>query len=197
MKRAENTLAYLNERYENLLFDYKELLKNKIIEYNQLRNKVIDGIIEVQIRIDKGDYTITAIKYNIERNSLIRGYIHKPSFHGSIPSMDIKEIIDYIEIIDSLNQPYYPLLKYREKGNFEAVVDSYSDNVKKKEIVFKGNSLEELFVKFYKANNRLRYCNGSYYKFANKELEVKYYQWIAIIPNSMSFDLYYGDGIVD
>jgi hypothetical protein len=55
-----------------------------------------------------------------------------------------------------------------------------------------------LFEQFYKLNNSLRYCNGSYYKFQDKELEQKYNQWLQS-PNyqSKSFELYYGNGIVD
>lgn len=55
-----------------------------------------------------------------------------------------------------------------------------------------------LFEQFYKLNNELRYCNGSYYKFQDKEWEQKYDQWLKS-PNyqAKSFELYYGNGIVD
>ena len=56
----------------------------------------------------------------------------------------------------------------------------------------------ELFEKFYKLNNSLRYCNGSYYKWADSEMELKYSQWLKSDDyNSKSFNLYYGNGVVD
>ena len=56
----------------------------------------------------------------------------------------------------------------------------------------------EIFEKFYKMNNSLRYCNGSYYTFQDKEWESKYNQWLKSDDyKKKSFDLYYGNGIVD
>lgn len=55
-----------------------------------------------------------------------------------------------------------------------------------------------LFEQFYKLNNQLRYCNGSYYKFQNKEWEHFYNQWLKSDDyKKKSFSLYYGNGIVD
>lgn len=62
----------------------------------------------------------------------------------------------------------------------------------------KGKNEIELFEKFYKLNNSLRYCNGSYYKFQDKNLENKYQEWLKSDDyNQKSFDLYYGNGVVD
>lgn len=56
----------------------------------------------------------------------------------------------------------------------------------------------ELFEQFYKLNNRLRYCNGSYYTFVEPEWETKYNDWLSSDDyKSKSFNLYYGNGIVD
>jgi len=56
----------------------------------------------------------------------------------------------------------------------------------------------EVFEKFYKLNNSLRYCNGSYYKFAIKKWEDKYSQWLKSEDyKAKSFNLYYGNGVVD
>ena len=56
----------------------------------------------------------------------------------------------------------------------------------------------ELFETFYKMNNRLRYCNGSYYKFQNKTLERQYNKWLQSDNyKEKSFNLYYGNGVVD
>ena len=56
----------------------------------------------------------------------------------------------------------------------------------------------DLFEQFYKLNNSLRYCNGSYYKFQDKEWENKYNQWLKSDDyKKKSFNLYYGNGVVD
>src|SRR5690349_14945714 len=61
----------------------------------------------------------------------------------------------------------------------------YSDDIK-------------LFEEFYKMNNRLRYCNGSYHKFQDKEVEAAYKKWLQSDDfKRKSFDLYYGGGVVD
>jgi hypothetical protein len=56
----------------------------------------------------------------------------------------------------------------------------------------------DLFEQFYKLNNSLRYCNGSYYKFQDKEWQDKYNQWLKSDDyKQKSFNLYYGNGVVD
>jgi hypothetical protein len=55
-----------------------------------------------------------------------------------------------------------------------------------------------LFEQFYKLNNSLRYCNGSYFKFQDKEWEEKYKEWLKSDDyKQKSFNLYYGNGVVD
>jgi hypothetical protein len=55
----------------------------------------------------------------------------------------------------------------------------------------------EIFEKFYKMNNSLRYCNGSYYTF-KKEWQDKYNNWLQSDDyKAKSFNLYYGNGVVD
>jgi hypothetical protein len=55
-----------------------------------------------------------------------------------------------------------------------------------------------IFEKFYKMNNSLRYCNGSYYKFNDKQWQDKYNEWLKTDDyKSKSFNLYYGNGVVD
>ena len=58
-------------------------------------------------------------------------------------------------------------------------------------------SEEEIFKKFDKKNNSLRYCNGSHYKFENKHLETKYQNWYNSLDESTRFNMYYGNGVVD
>lgn len=55
-----------------------------------------------------------------------------------------------------------------------------------------------LFEQFYKLNNSLRYCNGSYYKFQDKDWENRYQEWLKSDDyKNKSFELYYGGGVVD
>ena len=56
---------------------------------------------------------------------------------------------------------------------------------------------EKIFKRFDKANNRLRYCNGSYYKFEDITLNNKYLAWYKSLDESTKFKMYYGNGIVD
>jgi hypothetical protein len=55
-----------------------------------------------------------------------------------------------------------------------------------------------LFEQFYKLNNSLRYCNGSYYTFQDKQWDKKYKEWLQSDDyKKKSFNLYYGNGVVD
>ena len=55
-----------------------------------------------------------------------------------------------------------------------------------------------LFEQFYKLNNSLRYCNGSHYTFQDKGWEYKYKEWLKSDDyKQKSFNLYYGNGVVD
>jgi len=56
---------------------------------------------------------------------------------------------------------------------------------------------EEIFKKFYKENNSLRYCNGSHYKFEDKNLDTKYRDWYKSLDKNTQFSMYYGNGVVD
>ena len=56
---------------------------------------------------------------------------------------------------------------------------------------------DALFEEFYKKNNELRYCNGSYYEFQNPEKQKEYQEWRKNLSHSRSFNLYYGNGVVD
>ena len=56
---------------------------------------------------------------------------------------------------------------------------------------------DALFEEFYKKNNQLRYCNGSYYEFQNPKTQEQYRNWEKSLSHSRSFELYYGNGVVD
>ena len=60
------------------------------------------------------------------------------------------------------------------------------------------NTEIEIFENFYSKNNRLKYCNCTYYKFNSKEWEDKYNDWLKSDDyKAKSFNLYYGNGVVD
>jgi len=58
-------------------------------------------------------------------------------------------------------------------------------------------SIEEIFNRYDKQNNSLRYCNGSHYKFEDKTLVNEYLVWYKNLPENVKFNMYYGGGIVD
>lgn len=85
------------------------------------------------------------------------------------------------------------ILDYWDKVSYTTI---HSEIKRQEEI--SGNDDIEIFEQFYKLNNSLRYCNGSYYKFQDKEWENKYQEWLKSDDyKKKSFNLYYGNGVVD
>lgn len=61
-----------------------------------------------------------------------------------------------------------------------------------------GDNDIEIFEQFYKENNSLRYCNGSFYTFISRDWDDKYRKWLHSDDyKQKSFNLYYGNGVVD
>jgi hypothetical protein len=58
-------------------------------------------------------------------------------------------------------------------------------------------SPEEIYKRFDKENNSLRYCNGSYYKFKNDDDHSNYIKWYQSLNKMEQFNMFYGNGIVD
>ena len=56
---------------------------------------------------------------------------------------------------------------------------------------------EEIFKRYDKENNRLRYCNGSYYTFTEKKLIDEYMDWYNSLSENTRFNMYYCNGVVD
>ena len=56
---------------------------------------------------------------------------------------------------------------------------------------------DEIFKKYDKQNNRLRYCNGSYWEFQDKNLQQEYLDWYKSLSETTKFNMFYGDGVVD
>ena len=60
-----------------------------------------------------------------------------------------------------------------------------------------GESEDEIFEDFERKNNRLRYCNGSYYEFVEEEDKENFKKWKSSLSKSRNFELFYGNGTVD
>ena len=58
-------------------------------------------------------------------------------------------------------------------------------------------SREEIFNRYDKKNNSLKYCNGSHYKFEDETLVNEYLVWYKNLSESVRFNMYYGNGVVD
>ena len=55
-----------------------------------------------------------------------------------------------------------------------------------------------MFEQFYKLNNSLRYCNGSHYTWQSPKWKQKYDAWLKSEDfKKKSFNLFYGNGVVD
>jgi hypothetical protein len=85
------------------------------------------------------------------------------------------------------------ILDYWDKVNYTSI----HSEIKNQKIIEGKNDID-IFEQFYKLNSSLRYCNGSYYKFQDKEWQEKYNNWLKSDDyKSKSFNLYYGNGVVD
>ena len=95
------------------------------------------------------------------------------------------------------------VLEYWNPENKTIVTEDGFRYLSKKSVITNMKDISDntdigLFEQFYKLNNSLRYCNGSYYEFQDKEWERKYKEWLQSDDyKKKSFNLYYGNGIVD
>ena len=95
------------------------------------------------------------------------------------------------------------ILNYFAPANKSVVTESgfrylnTNSEFKRTETLVAENDID-LFEQFYKKNNQLRYCNGHYYEFANSKDTIRYKEWLLSDDfKAKSFELYYGNGIVD
>ena len=74
--------------------------------------------------------------------------------------------------------------------------ETYSKKVNEK--IISGNNEIEIFEQFYKLNHRLRYCNGSYFKYQSIDWDEKYKSWLKSDDyKKKSFSLFYNGNFVD
>lgn len=93
------------------------------------------------------------------------------------------------------------IIQYWNPRN-ELVTDegfTYMDqsSVVTEEKAWNDDSKENLFKRFYKENNSLRYCNGSCLKFKDPSIEREYLDWYSSLDKGTKFSMYYGNGTVD
>lgn len=92
----------------------------------------------------------------------------------------LKEMFHKIleEYFDSLNQAKIniKISNYGFKNNDEneVILDYYDDYAKTETTSILKGTLNEIFDKYTTMNDRLKYCNGSYYKFNDKKIEEIY-----------------------
>jgi hypothetical protein len=87
--------------------------------------------------------------------------------------------------------------KFKVKLNYWGNVSHLTtrEEIKKTEIW--EDTKDEIFKKFDKQNNKLRYCNGSCLKFEDELLFFEYNKWYNSLDKSTQLDMYYGNGVVD
>ena len=98
----------------------------------------------------------------------------------------ILQIKDYISAV----------FKSRSNDITSLIVERYSDNKVIGEETFTG-TYDKIFEQVEYANDHLRYCNGSYYKFKDEKNNKLSMLWYEFIPKNRRMDIYYGSGTVD
>lgn len=122
-------------------------------------------------------------------------YDSAPSYMRSI-SYAIDLAYDQIESVIALIKE----LKQEGKAEITHYWEEWGNGwntIRKSETLVWEGTLDSIFEQFEKANNRLRYCNGSGYDFLDVAISRKYRVWTRLISDSRSFHLYYGSGTVD
>lgn len=98
--------------------------------------------------------------------------------------------------IDNLDNFIEQVKKLRSKDVVTVNV-VYHDTYSADKVTPSTGTYDKVFELLQSYNNRMRYCNGCYGEFENKEVKALYRTWQEILPESRSFDLYYQGGIVD
>lgn len=135
-------------------------------------------------------------------------YIHGMANYTSIPvaiQFAFEQIGSVIDVMTNLNTTY--TINYIKKES--KLVYDYDDGsgyvsrhpypkaIETSEVISATETLDKLFAQFYKLNRTYRYCNDIWYEFEDAEIKHKYLIWLNMLEDSRSFNLYYGDGIVD
>ena len=97
---------------------------------------------------------------------------------------------------DSIDEYIDAIKNFKSTEKVVIEIDTYVDYKYQESHKIEG-TYDSIFADFDRANNRLRYCNGHYHRFKDKEIDKLYRLWGHWIPESRGMDLYYGNGVVD
>ena len=142
---------------------------------------------------EKGNKVIAAVwdieKDGIEMKTFNNGgrlVYFNDSMKDMLKEWAYEQIEDTIEIYKKLTS----------KDIITIAVGEYLDYELSKTIVW-GGTRDEIFEKYERANDRLRYCNGHYYSFVDEEENRLNIIWYHMNSYWRNFHIYYGGGIVD
>lgn len=90
-----------------------------------------------------------------------------------------------LQVMVILKVAYWDRIDYTGRSEVKRVEDLSAENE------------DALFEIFYKKNNQLKYCNGSFYEFVDGYDQERYRSWVKNLDHTRSFNLFYGDGVVD
>ena len=86
--------------------------------------------------------------------------------------------------------------KIKVKVNIWDNVSQFTTKEEIKNIEIWEDTKEEIFKKFDKKNNKLKYCNG-YLCFEDEKIFIKYKTWYKSLNRTTQLNMYYGNGTVD
>lgn len=140
---------------------------------------------ELPIFTEKGDY-VGHLKSNgaYQRDRYAARYIDGANADAYAMDLAVKNFPTTKELYDLWNK------------ETELTAVYYSDYKPAREEIRKG-TLDSIFNEIDRANNRLRYCNGSYFRFKDERYKTLYNYWNFHISAARSFDNFYQGGIVD
>jgi hypothetical protein len=138
-------------------------------------------------------------KYN--RHNALREY-RKDGYAIEAAYESIHKVIDLLQEIDKETEVTVLDVQQRDTWEYDdgrgyVTHHVYPKTVKTSKTVIFSGTLDSIFERFDKANNKLRYCNGHWFEFEDKKVDEKYRMWLKMIPYERSFNMYYGEGIVD
>lgn len=153
-------------------------------------------------------YTIEEFKYLMKFHNLdVAPVMRDGKFYGFITD-DLRythsHCLRYFETkayaiqlaIENLDNYIEQVKKLRSKDVVTVNV-VYHDSRSPEKTSQSTGTYDQVFERLERSNDRLRYCNGCYYYFEDKEVAALYRTWQVVLPESRSFDMYYQGGIVD
>jgi hypothetical protein len=195
--KIELELAELNkqkaELKKKLAKEYSKNILKSLIKLNKLSG---NNFVHLNDYISSKGLRLLYVVLNTDERNFSYRYNNLNNVEFEVTLEDYKYIH---ERVDERLKKYLPLEPYfLEKEEIAEI--RYTDSNESRYNRTEGISamcLHDLFIQFYEKNRRLRYCNGCRYSFVDSKLSTAYNEWYKLLPSDMSFNLYYGSGIVD